>query len=233
MEKLSTPISIIVAGVIIAGAVVYTNGNYRSPSKNGGGAQTNTVQEAPKVALDPITKEDHLFGNPNASIIVIEYSDTECPFCKRFHGTLKQVMEKYGGDGQVAWVFRHFPIDSLHPKARTEHMALECAQELGGDEGFWSYLDILFETTPSNNGLDLALLPQMAADIGLDETAFNECVSSGRHAERIQKDVDSGIKLGVRGTPSGWILKKNGDSIPITGGAQPFHVVDALIQANL
>lgn len=103
-----------------------------------------------------VSSDDHILGNVSAKIIVIEYSDLECPFCKVFHNTMHQVVEKSNGD--VAWVYRHYPIPQLHPKAFREAEATECAWEQKGNDGFWKYTDKLFEITPSNNGLDEAKL---------------------------------------------------------------------------
>lgn len=111
-----------------------------------------------KTTVNPVTPNEHIKGNPNAEVFVIEYSDPECPFCKRFHETMKSVMQEYGDTGKVAWVYRHFPLDALHTKARKEAEAFECAAELGGNVKFWEYADKLFEITPSNDGLDPKLL---------------------------------------------------------------------------
>ncbi|MCI0542492.1 thioredoxin domain-containing protein [bacterium] len=113
------------------------------------------AEEAEVVSVNP---GEHILGNPNAEIFIIEYSDLECPFCKRFHETMKQAMEQYGKDGQVAWVYRHFPLDAIHNKARKEAEATECAGELGGNDMFWKYTNKLMEITPSNNQLDPKLL---------------------------------------------------------------------------
>lgn len=110
------------------------------------------------ITLEPVTEKDHVYGNPQAELLIIEYSDPECPFCKRFHETMTQVMKEYGDAGKVAWVYRHFPLDSIHSKARHEAEAIECAGELGGNEKFWAYLNKLMEITPSNNQLDPSLL---------------------------------------------------------------------------
>lgn len=98
------------------------------------------------------TKKEVVRGNPDAKITIIEYSDLECPFCKRFHVTMEQVLATYGNDVRV--VFRHFPLDSLHKKARTEANAVECAGEQGK---FWEFIDGIFAVTPSNDGLDITL----------------------------------------------------------------------------
>jgi protein-disulfide isomerase len=111
-----------------------------------------------KIDLDPVTEKDHIAGNPQADLMIVEYSDPECPFCKRFHETMMQAMDEYGKQGKVAWVYRHFPLDSIHSKARHEAEAVECAGELGGNEKFWEYLNKLEEITPANNQLDPTLL---------------------------------------------------------------------------
>lgn len=113
---------------------------------------------AAKIALDPVTEKDHITGNPQADLIIVEYSDPECPFCKRFHETMMQAMDEYGKQGKVAWVYRHFPLDAIHSKARHEAEAIECAGELGGNEKLWEYVNTLYKITPSNNQLDPALL---------------------------------------------------------------------------
>ena len=133
----------------------------------------------------------------------------ECPFCKNFQQTMLSVMSKYGKDGTVAWVYRHFPIDSLHPRARKEAEATECANELGGNTGFWKFIDEVFATTTSNNTLDPAKLPIIAKDVGLDVTKFNACLSSGKYANFIQTSIDESIKAGAQGTPYSVIVLKN------------------------
>src|SRR3989338_3732981 len=99
-----------------------------------------------------VSLDDHILGNINAKIIIVEYSDLECPFCKVFHETMHQVVEKSNGD--VAWVYRHYPIAQLHPKAFCEAEATECSFEQKGNDGFWKYTDQLFKITPSNNKFD-------------------------------------------------------------------------------
>ena len=113
---------------------------------------------ATKADLDPVRADEHISGNPRAEIFIVEYSDFECPFCKTFHQTMKEIMREYPADGKVAWVYRHFPLDQIHSQARKEGEASECAAELAGNKGFWDYTNKLFEITPSNNKLDLGLL---------------------------------------------------------------------------
>lgn len=217
-NNLSIPIAILFAGVIIAGALFYGKKNdSQSPKLDSQDGKTDQVQAGPS----PVTKDDHILGNPDASLTMIEFSDTECPYCKRFHGTMKKVMEEYGKDGRVNWVYRHFPLDSLHPKSRKEAEATECAAELGGNDKFWEYINRIYEITPSNNGLNPEELPAIAEYVGLDKTAFEECLASGKYAEVVKKDYQDGIKSGVRGTPNTVIIAKDGRRVVI-GGAFPY-----------
>ena len=89
-----------------------------------------------------LESNDHVRGNRNAQVLLIEYSDFQCPFCQRFHATGLQVLDEYGND--AAWVYRHFPLDQLHPQARPAAVASECVYEIGGDEAFWQFADKVF-----------------------------------------------------------------------------------------
>jgi protein-disulfide isomerase len=187
-------------------------------------------------AVKPVAAEDHIRGNADAPVKVVEFSDFECPFCKGFHATMKQVMGEYEKDGRVAWVYRHFPIDELHPKARKEAQAAECANELGGNKAFWAYSDKLFEVTPSNNRLDLALLPRIAEEVGLDRAKFETClegdVRGGKYAARIEANVQDATASGGQGTPFTLVVTPKGQILPING-AQPYAAVKAIIDTAL
>lgn len=185
--------------------------------------------------VKPVTPEDHILGDPNAPVKVIEFSDFECPFCKGFHSTLKQVMAEYGQAGKVAWIYRHFPLDDLHSKARKEAQGAECANELGGNEAFWAYAESIFEVTPSNDGLDLSQLPQIAEKVGLDRTKFEACLEGdergGKFADHIEADYQDARAAGGTGTPYTIIVAK-GEAFPLTG-AQPYGAIKAIIDLAL
>ena len=146
---------------------------------------------------------------------------------------MKQVMGEYGKDGKVAWIYRHFPLDSIHSKARGEAVASECANELGGSDAFWKYTDRFFELTPSNNQTNIAVvLPQIAREIGLDETKFNLCLTSKKYDKHIQDNLDNATATGGNGTPWSIIVAKNGKKYPLSG-AQPYEAVKQLIEPAL
>lgn len=233
-QTLSVPLAIVIAGALIAGALLF--GLKDEPQKQVVQNQPNVpapVDTGAKLAsLTPVSSDDHIRGNPDAAVKIVEYSDTECPFCKRFHTTLQQVMDEYGDSGKVAWVYRHFPLDQLHSKARKEAEATECAAELGGNDGFWKYLDRLMEVTPANNGLDLAELPKIATFVGLNEAKFNECLNSGKYASKIEAHVQNAVATGGSGTPWSIVVGPNDKKYPLSG-AQPYQAVKQLIELAL
>ncbi|MFC1720981.1 DsbA family protein [Patescibacteria group bacterium] len=225
-NNLTIPVAIIIAGALIAAGVFFSN--QESGGSSGPTGQKNNEQQVKEISLAPITSEDHILGNPEAEIKIVEFSDIECPYCKRFHATMNQVIEEYGKDGKVAWVYRHFPLDQLHSNARKEAEATECAAELGGNTGFWDYTNKLYETTSSNDGLDLTKLPDLAEEVGLDRTAFEECLRSERHAYTVESQYQDGVTAGVRGTPHNIIVLNNGDKVALSG-AIPYEFMEIVI----
>jgi protein-disulfide isomerase len=217
------PLTIVVAGALIAGAVFLVGkSSIGTPSTNANGSVSAR-------AYDPSI--DHILGNPQAQVKVVEYMDLECPHCKAFQTTLHQVMEHYGASGQVAWVSRPFPLASIHSKAPQEAQAAECAAEQGGDTAYFKFIDKLFEVTPSNNGLDLAQLPVIAGQVGLNVDQFNSCVASNKYAKKVSDSYSEAIGLGAQGTPFTLIMV--GDQAVVLNGNQPYDSMVAAIDAVL
>ncbi|MEK7646434.1 MAG: thioredoxin domain-containing protein [Patescibacteria group bacterium] len=230
------PGAIIVAGAIIAMAIIWT----QKPMNQV--ARTTSDTQVATVVMADITANDHILGNPNAPIKIVEYSDSSCPFCKMFHPTMVKVMAEYGDSGKVAWVYRHFPLDKpgtrpdggiLHPNAGTEAQAMECAAALGGNDAFWKYTNTLYDVTPAvtsqaPNGLDPSKLPEIAQSIGLDVISFNECLTSKRFTDKIESQYQDGLGAGVTGTPYSIIITPSGSKIPLTG-AVPYSTLKTSI----
>jgi len=221
----------VLLGVVLKkGSTITTAG---TASNNGAVATAPTAPVPPPQAdasrMAPITDSDWIRGDRNAMVSVVEYSDTECPFCKRHHPTLQQLVAEY--DGKVNWVYRHFPLTQLHPKAPKEAEATECAGEQGGNEAFWKYVDRLFEITPANNGLEPAELPKIAEYVGLNVSTFEACLNSGRWAQKVQTQAQDAQNAGGTGTPYNVIVA--GDKkIPVSG-AVPLEQLKAVIDSVL
>jgi len=187
---------------------------------------TQEAKDVPKV-----TKDDHIRGDRNSGIALIEYSDMECPFCKRFHPTAQQIIDTY--KGKVMWVYRHYPL-SFHANAQKEAEASECANELGGNDAFWKYLDAVYERTTSNGtGFALDKLVPLAKELGLNETKFKECLDSGKYADHVKEDMNGGSKAGVTGTPGNILLTIKTGKSNLIAGAVPFETIKAAIDEML
>lgn len=219
------PLAIVVAGGLIAIAIYFGgSGSSATPLSN------SNPTDTPETKVLPVTNKDHIIGSRNADVVVVEYSDTECPYCKVFHQTMHQIVDEY--QGRVAWVYRHFPIVQLHSRAPKEAEATECANELGGNQVFWTYIDRVFQITNSNNSLDPTELPKIATTVGLDEATFNDCLSSGKYTNFIEKSVEEAKNTGALGTPYSVILSKDKPNV-IINGAEPIESVRSKIEAVL
>lgn len=232
-EKISLPVSIVIAGLLIAGGI-YLNGKIAKENPTTAQKQQAKSQNLSDI-VRPIDANDHVLGSPKARILVVEYSDTECPFCKNFHNTMTSIMQEYGKDEKVAWVYRHFPIAELHSKAFKEAEATECAANLGGNSKFWEYINKLYEVTPSNDGLDPKELTNIATGIGLSSVAFNTCLESGEFGPRVNLDIQNARELDISGTPYSLIVDtKTNEYYPIEG-AYPYiqvkSVIDLILQS--
>lgn len=233
-KSFAIPAAIILAGILIAGAIIYNSApTTDNTQKNTSNTQKNdTVKSNVVAGLKEINSDDHVAGNPNAKLSIIEFSDTECPYCKTFHQTMIQIMENYGKDGTVKWVYRHFPLDNIHKKARKEAEATECAADIGGNQKFWDYLNRLYEITPSNDGLAESQLMSIAKYVGIDEVKFEDCLKSGRFAKEVENDYRDGISAGVNGTPHAIIVTENGTEIPLRG-ATPYEELKSMLDQLL
>lgn len=187
---------------------------------------TQEAKDVPKV-----TQDDHVRGQRNARIALIEYSDLECPYCKSVHPTIKQVLDAY--NGQVMWVYRHYPL-SFHANAQKEAEAAECANELGGNDSFWKYVDTLYERTTSNGtGFALEKLVPLAIELRLSEAKFKDCLDSGKYADHVKTDMDGGSKAGVTGTPGNILLDTKTGKTRLIPGAVPYETIKDAIDEML
>lgn len=216
-------LAIVFVGVLIAGALY---GALRPT------ADTVMGVGRTEVTVVPVSADDHILGDPNAPIKIIEYSDLECAYCRKFHATMKQIMSVYGADGTVAWVYRHFPIVELHPNAPRLAEASECVAELGGNDAFWKFVDGVF-TAPSPNGkFDMTRLNAVAAVAGVPVQDFETCLASGRHQEKVARQFAQARAAGGEGTPHNIVVAAGAQPIPVPG-AQPYATLSSIIKTLL
>ncbi len=193
-------------------------------------AETTAPQGAPPALtvdkVKPVSDSDHIRGNKDAKVAIIEYSDLECPFCKSFHPTVNDVLKTYGD--KVKLVYRHYPL-SFHPSAQKAAEASECVAQLGGEDKFWEFVDKIFE---SSSPLTIPSLAPFAAEVGVNQQAFQSCLDSDKYAQKVKDQFAEGSAAGVSGTPTSFIIDKDGKGEAIVG-AQPKESLTAAIDKLL
>ncbi|MFC1649472.1 DsbA family protein [Patescibacteria group bacterium] len=188
------------------------------------GISFGKLSDTQAAAVTPVSDQDHILGSSDAKVYLVEYSDLECPYCGSFHSTAQQAVDEY--DGQVAWVYRHYPLDQLHPNARPAAEAAECAAQIAGNDGFWGFLDAAFE-----NQSQLSDLDTVAEAAGLNSIAIADCVEAGIHEDAVESQFQGGLTAGVTGTPGNFIIGPGG--VWFIPGAYPIEDLRSFIDEAL
>lgn len=222
--SLYTEVKYLRNGAAVAGTTTGTNQPAGIPAA-AGAPQPQVATKTPE-----ITNADWYRGNKDAKVVMVEYSDLECPFCKTFHPTMQQVMKEYGD--KVKWVYRHYPL-AFHANAQKQAEAAECAGKLGGNDAFWRYTDAIFERTTSNGtGFALSNLVPLAKELGLNESSFRQCLDSDEMAQKVKDQMAKGTEEGVTGTPGTIIIDGKGNT-QLVPGALPFDQLKPMIDKAL
>ena len=209
--ELSPSVSIIIAGVIIALAVLYTNAHPgAATAADAAGAGAPTV--APKVSAP--SGSDHIIGSPNAPIVLIEYSDFQCPFCSVVYPTIKKIVQD--SNGQIAWVMRSLPLTSIHPNANPAANAAECIAAQLGNTGFWKFTDDIFA---NQDKMSASYYAQLATKYGADMLKYNTCVAASTYQSKIDAEANEAQNNGGQGTPYTVVYSTKGQAA--ISGAQP------------
>lgn len=217
------PGAIVLAGVLIAGAVFYTNLK-SAPGQFGAASAPTLGAGAPGASpvVGNLADDDPALGDPGAKVTLVEFGDFQCPFCSRFFETAEQdIIEKYVKTGKARFVYRDFPISAIHIEAQKSAEAAECANEQGK---FWPYHNLLYQR---QGELSLQNYRKWARELVLDAKQFDECLDSGKYAPEIEKDLQDGQAAGVNGTPTTFV---NGRMVQ---GAVPFSQFAAIIEEEL
>jgi protein-disulfide isomerase len=205
-----------------------------SPTPTSIPTQQPTQPPGPQL-IQGLLDDDPVKGNPDAIITIVEFSDYQCPFCQRFHQTtLPLILENYVDTGKVKFVYRDYPIQSLHPNgAFPAAVASECADEQGM---FWQYHDKLFQTQKKWERLATEDIGNefktFAVELGLDANQFNDCFNSGKYLDEINNDLQDGTSYGITGTPGFFIGNDEMGYIKVSG-AQPYSVFQNILNQML
>ncbi|MBI4158558.1 MAG: DsbA family protein [Candidatus Yanofskybacteria bacterium] len=224
LTKLILPGAIILAGVMIGAAIIYSNGGPPAGGVGAANIENNSGGQKVEVSVD----DDAFLGDKDAPVVMIEFSDFQCPFCRSFwRDTLLLIKSEYIDTGKVKFVYRDFPL-SFHLGAMSAAQASECAEEQGK---FWEMHDKIFIEQEKLGGgtvqFDANDLKRWAGELGLNAGEFNSCLDSEKYAEEVNNDSQDGQASGVSGTPGFFI---NGRLVV---GAQPFSVFKVIIDEEL
>ncbi|MFA6408076.1 MAG: thioredoxin domain-containing protein [Candidatus Paceibacterota bacterium] len=215
-NKLSIPLAIVAGGVIIAIAVYVS-----MPKKQS--AEPGAINAA---LVRQIDSTDHILGNPAAKVMVVEYSDFDCAYCKVFDETMHQIIANEGSKGNVAWVYREFPLTEIHPNAMTNAEAAECAAQAAGNDAFWAFKTELFAHQP----IDPTQYGTYAQTVGITGDTFATCYANASTTvyKRITADRQNALDMGAPGAPFSIILVTGKLPVVMNGGYS-YDAVKALI----
>ncbi|MBI2079763.1 thioredoxin domain-containing protein [Candidatus Micrarchaeota archaeon] len=192
-----------------------------------------SVDSGTSLIIDSMLDDDVKLGSDDAPVIIVEFSDFQCPYCRKFwKESFSKIDENYIKTGKVQYVFRDFPL-SFHPAAPKAAEAAECSR----DQNKWEEMHNKMFAEQEKQGPNTVSfseddMKKWAEEIGLDSTKFNECLDSGKYADEVQKDFIDGNSIGVSGTPAFLIGKRGGDAQPLVG-AQPYSVFKQAIDSML
>jgi len=217
MKPYTVPIAIVLGGALIAAAIYFT-----TPKQ--------TTQAGNPSLVRPVGSADHIFGNPAAKAIIVEYSDFDCEYCKDFNDTMHQVIANDGAKGEVAWVFREFPLTEIHPNALAHARAAECAAQVAGNDAFWRFEDALYAAQPVQSA-DYGTVAKAA---GITDSAFASCyaTASSTLEARILADRRNALDMGAQGTPYSLILVA-GKAPVVLNGAYGYDAVKQFLDQAL
>lgn len=226
--SISIGAAIVTAAVIIGLILIGINSQktVRQPEK----VRPEEVTSVPS-DVATIRSTDHIRGTSTPSIIVIEYSDSDCPFCSKFHATMQEIVKEYSDS--VAWIYRYYPLAQLHPNATTEAVALECVAQLKGAQAFTAYLDKLIGITLSSDPKSNEMLTTLAKEQGVDAAAFKNCFADTKASDRVKADSEEAQKIGAQGTPFSIIVNVKTGKQKIIAGAYPIEDIRKEIDALL
>ncbi len=227
--QISLPAAIITGSVIIAISLLVVFGpqtktkDADQPVREASGTPTSVPKDVAVVRSD-----DRVLGNKNAEIAIIEYSDSDCPFCARFHDTMEQVVEESNGD--VAWVYRYLPLD-MHPNAYTEALSAECVGDIAGNDAYWNYLGTIMDVTLSPDPKSNEALIAYANKEGVSNEALKACLADANTIARVDRDYNEAQKIGARGTPFSIAVNTKTGEQAIIPGAYPVDEVKQIIES--
>lgn len=225
-SSFAIPVAIVFGFAMIAIAIFFTTGQSSETTPEQITAETEQSERSgtPK----QVTGDDYIRGNPNAPILLIEYADYDCPFCKRYHETLSQIMDEYGVTGRVAWVYRQLPLAQLHPNAPKISQAALCVGKLGGNDAFWKFTDQVYEERSEAEYTNVTKIPDYVEQSGVDIGAYTLCMDNGETEEELMSSLEDAYNIGAQSTP--YTVLVVGNQQAVIDGARSYETVKSVIE---
>ncbi len=220
-EQFMIPGAIVLAGIILAITIYEVRTTH-----NASGAAGNPSM------VRPVSLKDHVLGNPNAPVVVVEYADMDSDFSKQMQATMEQIMTEYAAGGKVAWVYRHFPLTTLHENAESHAEAAECAALLGRPDAFWRFIDALQADPSFGIGLSTDQYGPILSQLSVNGDGFATCLSSGRFQKAVFQDYGNALDSGAEGSPYSVILIK-GQKPATVNGTLSYEQMKLLIDQSI
>ncbi|HMP85396.1 MAG TPA: thioredoxin domain-containing protein, partial [Candidatus Paceibacterota bacterium] len=225
--------SLIILGAIIAPAIVVIRNNKNNPQTK---IKVKDEISGLSYSINTISEDDNVLGNPNANVVLINYSDFQCPHCREFHSTVIRLVANYSKTGDFAWVYRHFPTEEAVGKAKNSiskkaSVASECVKEISGPTAFWDFIHEIYTSLPID--FDEADLQTLASKMNVNQELYLSCINSGRYDAKIQKHIEDGLAISKKdkdfGTPYNIFITRDGRQI-ILPGPQSYTTLNELVR---
>lgn len=221
--QVQTRESWLIPGAIIAAGLVLALGVYVQRSRHVEGSAKADIS-----LMHPVTQDDHIVGNPTAPVVLVEYADIDSSYSKSFQQTLEQLTAEYAAGGQVAWVYRHFPLIDQHVHAAEHAEAAECISSIGGSNIFYRFIDALNSAAPGNLQFDPKNYDSVVSSLGILPESFNACLSAHTYQNKVGNDFQNALAIGAGGSPFTVLLVKGQQPVPING-ALPYDGLKKII----
>lgn len=233
-QSLALPIAIVLGFGIIAATIYSTSSSTRTatplPAQNTT-MDFDTLATQLQAPIQTVTADDFIRGNPSAPVMLVTYTSFECPSCRNFHFTMNRIMQNYGPDGTVAWVFRPLPIDTEYPNdSRISEIAM-CVGDTAGNTVFWEFVDLVFAERDALRGSDVERLPELVTQAGASAEAVNTCIENGAHREAVLLSSGDAIDSGAFGAPYTVVLAGNDSGV--INGPQSYAAMVEIVQGAI
>lgn len=227
-SKLLLPISIVLAGLFIGGAIIYTNKIQKNTTAPNG--QTAPTTEK----IDKPSTRDHVQGDLNSGVVFVEYTDLDCPACSFFQPFVVQAVNEYAKTGKIAWVYRHMPLTQIpgHEDSALKGQAAECVAEIAGESKFFEFVNNVFAMSEEQKQAGLDALNPIYEKIGVKAADIKKCVESGKYSSKVLGQYEAAKKAGVRATPT-TVVFVGDQSFPIEGATRSYDELKQIIETVL